>query len=165
MRSVGEVVHADVLTTPDGRSKGCGLVEYTSAEQVCGCMSFLRVLCWEGMSLCMCFVCVLVCVFLSDIWRRPLTLFVHIHARIINVKKGRAHAETDSFIHARRHAFSAGSLPSRCYQSLKANKEDIHAHTYTFTCTSLQAQRAIAELNDTELMGRMVFVREDRETR
>lgn len=29
----------------------------------------------------------------------------------------------------------------------------------------LQAQRAIAELNDTELMGRMIFVREDREQR
>jgi RNA recognition motif-containing protein len=28
-----------------------------------------------------------------------------------------------------------------------------------------EAQRAIAELNDTELMGRMVFVREDRESR
>ena len=28
-----------------------------------------------------------------------------------------------------------------------------------------EAQRAIQELNDTELMGRMIFVREDRETR
>jgi RNA recognition motif-containing protein len=28
-----------------------------------------------------------------------------------------------------------------------------------------EAQRAITELNDTELMGRMVFVREDRESR
>eukprot|EP00283_Hemiselmis_rufescens_P003452 CAMPEP_0173420996 /NCGR_PEP_ID=MMETSP1357-20121228/2264_1 /TAXON_ID=77926 /ORGANISM="Hemiselmis rufescens, Strain PCC563" /LENGTH=59 /DNA_ID=CAMNT_0014383853 /DNA_START=24 /DNA_END=200 /DNA_ORIENTATION=- len=58
MRSVGEVTYADVLSGPDGRSKGCGLVEYSSPDQ---------------------------------------------------------------------------------------------------------AQRAIAELNDTELMGRMVFVREDRE--
>jgi RNA recognition motif-containing protein len=31
--------------------------------------------------------------------------------------------------------------------------------------TPEDAQRAIAELNDTELMGRMVFVREDRESR
>ncbi len=34
MRAVGEVVHADVLTGPDGRSKGCGLVEFSSPEQV-----------------------------------------------------------------------------------------------------------------------------------
>lgn len=31
--------------------------------------------------------------------------------------------------------------------------------------TPEEAQRAIAELNDTELMGRMIFVREDREVR
>jgi RNA recognition motif-containing protein len=31
--------------------------------------------------------------------------------------------------------------------------------------TPEEAQRAIAELNDTELMGRMIFVREDREAR
>ena len=60
MRSTGEVLHADVLHGPDGRSKGCGLVEYSAPEE---------------------------------------------------------------------------------------------------------AQRAIQELNDTELMGRMIFVREDRETR
>jgi len=60
MRSTGEVMHVDVLHGPDGRSKGCGLVEYQSPDE---------------------------------------------------------------------------------------------------------AQRAIQELNDTELMGRMVFVREDREAR
>ena len=32
-----------------------------------------------------------------------------------------------------------------------------------FLLISQDAQRAIAELNDTELMGRLIFVREDRE--
>ena len=31
MRSAGNVVHADVLSGPDGRSKGCGIVEYASS--------------------------------------------------------------------------------------------------------------------------------------
>merc|ERR1712032_1586846 len=29
---VGEVVRADVWTKPDGRSKGCGMVEFSTAE-------------------------------------------------------------------------------------------------------------------------------------
>jgi RNA recognition motif-containing protein len=33
MRSVGEVLHADVLHGPDGRSKGCGIVEYQTPEE------------------------------------------------------------------------------------------------------------------------------------
>jgi len=33
MRSVGEVVRVDVLTGPDGRSKGCGLVEFSTVEE------------------------------------------------------------------------------------------------------------------------------------
>eukprot|EP00600_Ochromonadales_sp_CCMP1393_P000970 CAMPEP_0174979898 /NCGR_PEP_ID=MMETSP0004_2-20121128/15055_1 /TAXON_ID=420556 /ORGANISM="Ochromonas sp., Strain CCMP1393" /LENGTH=198 /DNA_ID=CAMNT_0016231513 /DNA_START=1 /DNA_END=598 /DNA_ORIENTATION=+ len=32
MKSVGEVVRADVLMEPNGRSKGCGVVEYASVE-------------------------------------------------------------------------------------------------------------------------------------
>jgi RNA recognition motif-containing protein len=33
MRQAGEVAHADVLTFPDGRSKGCGLVTFETAGQ------------------------------------------------------------------------------------------------------------------------------------
>ncbi|ORY50434.1 hypothetical protein BCR33DRAFT_529482 [Rhizoclosmatium globosum] len=33
MRKVGEVVFADVLTQPSGRSKGCGIVEYATPEE------------------------------------------------------------------------------------------------------------------------------------
>ncbi|KAK9476530.1 hypothetical protein V1514DRAFT_285131 [Lipomyces japonicus] len=32
MRSAGEVLHADVLTLPNGMSKGCGVVEYATRE-------------------------------------------------------------------------------------------------------------------------------------
>ncbi|KAF9924195.1 hypothetical protein FBU30_005790 [Linnemannia zychae] len=32
MREVGPVAHADVLLSPDGRSKGCGVVEFQNAE-------------------------------------------------------------------------------------------------------------------------------------
>ncbi|KAI8812370.1 hypothetical protein BJ742DRAFT_673974 [Cladochytrium replicatum] len=33
MRKAGEVVYADVLTQPSGRSKGCGVVEYSTPEE------------------------------------------------------------------------------------------------------------------------------------
>lgn len=33
MRTAGEVVHAEVMTEPSGRSKGCGIVEYAKAEE------------------------------------------------------------------------------------------------------------------------------------
>ncbi|KAJ3071249.1 hypothetical protein HDU98_005630 [Podochytrium sp. JEL0797] len=33
MRKCGEVIFADVLTMPGGRSKGCGVVEYATAEE------------------------------------------------------------------------------------------------------------------------------------
>ncbi|EKX39611.1 hypothetical protein GUITHDRAFT_160003 [Guillardia theta CCMP2712] len=33
MRTAGNVLHADVMTGPDGRSKGCGLVEFSSPEE------------------------------------------------------------------------------------------------------------------------------------
>ena len=32
MRSAGDVVHAEVMTMSDGRSKGCGIVEYATTE-------------------------------------------------------------------------------------------------------------------------------------
>ncbi|KAJ3152636.1 hypothetical protein HDU89_001329 [Geranomyces variabilis] len=33
MRSAGEIVFADILTLPGGRSKGCGIVEYATPEE------------------------------------------------------------------------------------------------------------------------------------
>jgi RNA recognition motif-containing protein len=33
MRAAGEVTRADIMTGSDGRSKGCGIVEYSSAEE------------------------------------------------------------------------------------------------------------------------------------
>ena len=33
MRQAGEVLHADVMVGPDGRSKGCGIVEYQAVEE------------------------------------------------------------------------------------------------------------------------------------
>jgi RNA recognition motif-containing protein len=33
MRAAGHVLHADVLRNPDGRSKGCGIVEFSSPEE------------------------------------------------------------------------------------------------------------------------------------
>jgi RNA recognition motif-containing protein len=32
MKTVGEVLHADVLLEATGRSKGCGIVEYANVE-------------------------------------------------------------------------------------------------------------------------------------
>lgn len=36
MRSAGDVLYADVIMGPDGRSKGCGIVEFATAEEARG---------------------------------------------------------------------------------------------------------------------------------
>jgi RNA recognition motif-containing protein len=33
-KQAGEVLYADVLTSSDGRSRGCGVVEFATADQV-----------------------------------------------------------------------------------------------------------------------------------
>ncbi len=33
MREAGEVTRADIMTSPDGRSKGCGIVEYSTVDE------------------------------------------------------------------------------------------------------------------------------------
>ena len=40
-RTAGNVLYADVLSRPDGRSKGCGIVEFETAEQSLKAISLL----------------------------------------------------------------------------------------------------------------------------
>lgn len=42
MKSAGEVTRADILQTPDGRSKGCGIVEFATAEEASNAVATLN---------------------------------------------------------------------------------------------------------------------------
>lgn len=48
MRTAGEVVHADVLLGQDGRSTGCGVVEYATAEAAAAAISTLSGTMFDG---------------------------------------------------------------------------------------------------------------------
>ena len=41
-RAVGDVLHADVMMGPDGRSRGCGLVAFATPEQAAAAISTLH---------------------------------------------------------------------------------------------------------------------------
>ena len=42
MRAAGEVIRADILEESNGRSKGCGLVEYSTAEEAMRAVQILH---------------------------------------------------------------------------------------------------------------------------
>ena len=159
-KSGEEVLRADVMTGPDGRSKGCGVVEFATVE---GAQKAL--------------------LNLND---------TELHGRQIFVREDReTRSSAGHGQHAGSH-FSSGEKSQTCrvyvgnlswdvaWQDLKdfmrQAGEVVHAEVITEAngrskgcgiveyATEEEAQEAIKTLTDTELKGRMVFVREDRET-
>lgn len=155
-----EVLRADVMTGHDGRSKGCGVVEFATVE---GAQKAV--------------------LNLND---------TELHGRQIFVRKDREGRSSGGQGHHGGSHFSSGekSQSRRVYvgnlswdvawQDLKDHMREagevVHAEVITEAngrskgcgiveyATEEEAQEAISTLTDTDLKGRMIFVREDRET-
>lgn len=164
MKSSGEdVLHADVMTGPDGRSKGCGVVEFGTVE---GAQKAILTL--------------------NDTELNGRQIFIR-----EDREEGRSPvAHSDGNNAGSRFSPGEKSQGRRVYvgnlswdvawQDLKDHMREagevLHAEVITEAngrskgcgiveyATEDEAQEAISTLTDTELKGRMIFVREDRET-
>ena len=89
--------------------------------------------------------------------RLPVQAYVHVTRTLLAVPCIFHHemkAVRDSFLTACKHS----------HTHTHTHTHDSHTYTHTHTHTTLSyLQRAITELNDSSLMGRLMFVREDRE--
>ena len=154
-----EVIRADVITGPDGRSKGCGVVEFVTKEGAQKAISTLNE--------------------------------TELHGRQIFVREDREGPRSRGHHTSRRFSSGEKSKNRRVYvgnlswdvawQDLKDHMREagevLHAEVIMEAngrskgcgiveyATEEEAQEAIDKLNDTELKDRMIFVREDRETR
>lgn len=159
MKSTGcEVTRADVITTADGRSKGCGIVEFATSEGA---------------------------------RRAVLTLNdTELNGRQIFVREDREEKQASGGDSSNNRGQSGDAQSRRCYvgnlswdvawQDLKDHMREagdvVFAEVMTENdgrskgcgiveyATAEEAREAIQSLTDTELKGRMIFVREDRET-
>ena len=142
MKSAGDVTRADILQSPDGRSKGCGIVEFATAEEASNAIETLND---------------------SELMGRQ-----------IFVRADREAAESSS-----RSVYVGNLAHEVAWQDLKdhmRNAGDVqYAEVMMMSdgrskgcgivkfATAEGAKNAIETLNDTELEGRQIFVREDRE--
>jgi len=155
MREAGEVTRADVMTGPDGRSKGCGIVEYATEEDAKKAVSTL-----------------------NDTELNGRQIFVREDREERGSRSGNRFSSDET---AQSRRVYVGNLSWEvAWQDLKDHMRDAgevsHAEVITEAngrskgcgiveyATSEEAQEAISTLTDTELKGRMIFVREDRET-
>lgn len=168
MKTTGlEVTRANIMTTPDGRSKGCGIVEFATPDGAQQAVSTL-----------------------NDTELNGRQIFVREDREDRN--SGGAFASFNNRSGAQGHRFTSGSQSQsrRVYignlswdvrwQDLKDHMrqagEVLHAEVICESngrskgcgivefATAQEAQEAITRLTDSELKGRMIFVREDRET-
>lgn len=164
MKSTGlEVVRATVLTTVDGRSKGCGLAEFATAD---GAAEAVRTLTD------------------TELMGRQIFVREDREERSAGVLRGAPSTAARSFSvgpDAKNRRVYVGNLSwDVAWQDLKDHMrqagEVVHAEVITEYngrskgcgivefATEEAAQEAISTLTDTELRGRMIFVREDRES-
>ncbi|CAB9509256.1 Uncharacterized RNA-binding protein C328.05 [Seminavis robusta] len=172
MKSTGlEVARANIMTTPDGRSKGCGIVEFTNPE---GAQQAVNTL--------------------NDTELQGRNIFVREDREDRNGPgpSGNSRGGGGGSTGSGQHRFTPGaqSQSRRVYvgnlswdvrwQDLKDHMrqagEVLHAEVICENngrskgcgivefSTAPEAQEAIAKLTDSQLKGRLIFVREDRET-
>jgi RNA recognition motif-containing protein len=169
MKNTGhEVTRADVMTTPDGRSKGCGIVEFATAE---GAQQAVLTL--------------------NDTELNGRQIFVREDREDRNTGGGLS-SRSSTGSGGGGHRFSSGEKAQgrRVYignlswdvawQDLKDHMRQagdvVHAEVICEQsgrskgcgivefATDEEAKEAIRAFTDTELKGRMIFVREDRES-
>ena len=160
-----EVTFADIMQTPDGRSKGCGIVEFTTAE---GAKQAVLTL--------------------NDTELMGRQIFV----REDREEKSNRRSGGGGGPSSSHHRFSSGEQAQsrRVYvgnlswdvawpelkDHMRQAGDVVHAEIIcehngrskgcgvVEYATETEAKQAIETLNQTELKGRMIFVREDRET-
>lgn len=173
MQSTGcEVTRADVLASPDGRSKGCGIVEFSTPDMAEKAVADL-----------------------NDVELKGRAIFVR-EDRESNSSSGYYTQQTDagpsnSAPAPGNYAASAGESQSRrvyvgnlswdvAWQDLKDHMRQAGEVSFAEVmnesdgrskgcgiveyATAEEAKEAIETLTDSELKGRMIFVREDRES-
>jgi len=161
MKATGcEVTRADVMTTPDGRSKGCGLVEFATADGAQRAVSTLND---------------------TDFFGRQI---------FVREDREEGYGARGSTQQEKKYVASEGTQNRRVYvgnlswdvawQDLKDHMRQVGDVLFAEVMTESdgrskgcgivefaqpsEAQQAIIDMTDTELKGRMIFVREDRET-
>lgn len=146
MKTVGDVIRADVLTSYDGRSKGCGIVEYSSVEEAQKAVEELNN---------------------TELMERQI--FVR-EDREANSGGGESQG---------KRVYVGNLSWDVAWQDLKDFMRTVGEVQYAEVMTDHDgrskgcgivefttvdgANEAIEKLTDTELKGRMIFVREDRE--
>lgn len=165
MRQAGEVVHADVLKEPSGRSKGCGIVEFASIRDANNAIRQL-----------------------NDTELMGRLIFVredreadssaagvsraeprhadarHAHAPALGTNRlyvGNLEFRTKWF-ELKDHFRSAGNVTRA---DIAMEDDGVRSRGYGIVefATPEEAAYAVAQLNNTVLNGREIFVREDRE--
>ena len=163
MASAGEVTRADVLTGHDGRSKGCGIVEFSTAEEASTAIATLNN---------------------TEIMGRDIFVREDREQRGGNTGGGGAPSQNrgprSGGGGGDGKSVYVGNLAYEVqWQDLKDHMRSCGDVAYAEVMTMNDgrskgcgivefvsadgAARAIAELNDSELQGRAIFVREDRE--
>jgi RNA recognition motif-containing protein len=167
MKSTGlEVTRADVMTTHDGRSKGCGVVEFSTAAEAQEAVHTLHD---------------------TELKGRPIFVREDREDRTSSTHAAASATTSSSNSHGGHR--TAGEQTRRVYvgnlswdvawQDLKDHMRQAGEVTFAEVITEYNgrskgcgiveyateeaAKHAIATLSDTELKGRMIFVREDRE--
>lgn len=157
MKACGDVLRADIMQTHDGRSKGCGIVEYSSPEEAARAVEELNN---------------------SELSGRQI--FVREDREQTTGGGGGGGGGGGSNEDGQSKRVYVGNLSwDVAWQDLKDHMRTVGDVAYSevmtdhdgrskgcgiveFT-TAAGAKEAIAQLTDTELKGRMIFVREDRE--
>ncbi|KAL3784732.1 hypothetical protein ACHAW5_001599 [Stephanodiscus triporus] len=180
MKSGGtlDVVRADVLTGYDGRSRGCGIVEYGTAEDANAAISSLNDTELMGRK-----------IFVREDREEGRPTMVasssssssYVVAPASSGGGGVGGGGIDEAAAAGRRVYVGNLAYEVAWQDLKDHMRSagdvVRAEVLTMHdgrskgCGVVEyasadaASRAIAELHDSELMGRQIFVREDREAR
>lgn len=169
MKSTGlDVVRTNIMTTPDGRSKGCGIAEFASVEDARKAVTDLNETELFGRQ-----------IFVREDREEKSGAAVP-HARPAPPSTGAGHRFSSGEEAKNRRVYVGNLSWDVAWQDLKDHMrsagEVVHAEVITeFTgrskgcgiveyATEAEAQEAISTLTDTELNGRMIFVREDRES-
>lgn len=146
MRQAGEVVHADVMLEDNGRSKGCGLVAYSSAEEAQAAVEELHDSELKGRK-----------IFVRED-REPLQQECRVYVGNL--------AWSVTWQDLKDHFQSPGDAIVRADVITEGNVVGGRSKGYGIVVfkTKEDAEAAIDEFHDTELHDRKIFCREDRES-